>query len=420
MAAEKVQLRIGSLAKAVLVTGQAYQDPKDALNEFVSNAADDYAEAERAGERIRIVLRRRGRYPVLAVDDDGRGMSPDRLREVARNLFKSVKIEDERTLGEKAIGLLAFQQLGGRCDIVSRAEGSPDTWMLRLTRGSATAELRPEKRRARSGPGTTVYVADLDREVLRTLTQRKVVDYMRKRRAAALERGDYVIEVQEGRKVEIVTPDKPDGVPVPLPAQRTLWGTVEFGLYVGTGNGARQTVAVVGKAGTTILDSICELDEFSAEPWSTGQVTGRVIFPGLQQTAGRRAIVRDDDAFPLFVEAVRAVEPRLLHLIERVNEELDRTTAERLSSTLRQVFRAVLKELDDLDNPMRTYLGSEPGEGGLLAAAGAAVTDDETEPTVGSLPRSTRSPRHRQRRCRRHRPSRRQRRDSTGRAGFPR
>ena len=29
----------------MLVTGQAYQDPKDALNEFVSNAADDYAEA---------------------------------------------------------------------------------------------------------------------------------------------------------------------------------------------------------------------------------------------------------------------------------------------------------------------------------------------------------------------------------------
>ena len=30
--AEKVRLRIGNLAKAVLVTGQAYQDPKDALN----------------------------------------------------------------------------------------------------------------------------------------------------------------------------------------------------------------------------------------------------------------------------------------------------------------------------------------------------------------------------------------------------
>ena len=47
-----MRLRIGNLAKAVLVAGQAYQDPKDALNEFVSNAADEYAEAGRRGERI--------------------------------------------------------------------------------------------------------------------------------------------------------------------------------------------------------------------------------------------------------------------------------------------------------------------------------------------------------------------------------
>ncbi len=222
-----------------------------------------------------------------------------------------------------------------------------------------------------------MYVAELDREVLRTLTQRKVVDYMRKRRAAALERGDYVIEVQEGRNVEIVTPEKPEGMPVPLPAQRTLWGTIEFGLYVGAANGLKQTVAVVGKAGTTILDSICDLEEFAAEPWSTGQVAGRIIFPGLQQTAGRRAIVRDDGAFPLFVEAVRAAEPRLNVLVDRVNAEVDRSTTERLSTTLRQVFRAVLKELDDLDNPMRTFLGTQPGDGGLLAETWPQGTDAE-------------------------------------------
>src|ERR1041385_1322955 len=115
MPSETVQLRIGNLAKAVLVTGQAYQDPKDALNEFVSNAADDYAEAGRRGERIRIVLRRKGKRPVIAVDDDGRGMTPDRLRDIARNLFESAKAGDTRTLGEKATRMLAFQQLGGRC-----------------------------------------------------------------------------------------------------------------------------------------------------------------------------------------------------------------------------------------------------------------------------------------------------------------
>jgi anti-sigma regulatory factor (Ser/Thr protein kinase) len=178
---ERVRLRIGNLAKAVLVTGQAYQDPKDALNEFVSNAADDYAEAGIVGGRIRVLLRRKGVRAVIAVDDAGRGMTPDRLREVARNLFESAKAGDDRTLGEKAIGLLAFQQLGGKCDVVSRAAGSDETWTLRLRRGEATADLVREKRRARDIPGTTVFVSELDAEVGRVLTQRKVVEYLRRR-----------------------------------------------------------------------------------------------------------------------------------------------------------------------------------------------------------------------------------------------
>src|SRR5215207_3843463 len=173
---EQVRLRIGNLAKAVLVTGQAYQDPKDALNELVSNAADDYAEAGRVGARIRVLLRRKGARAVIAVDDDGRGMGPDRLRDVARNLFESSKAGDDRTLGEKAIGLLAFQQLGARCDVVSRADGSDETWTLRLRRGDASADLVRERRRARTSPGTTVFISELDAEATRVLTQRKVVD----------------------------------------------------------------------------------------------------------------------------------------------------------------------------------------------------------------------------------------------------
>src|SRR5205807_308461 len=124
---------------------QAYQDPKDALNEFVSNAADEYAESRRRGERVRIVLRRKGRRPVIAVDDSGRGMSAERLRQVAQSLFESDKAGDAATLGEKAIGILAFQQLAGRCDVVSQAEGGVETWALRLERGRATALLERER-----------------------------------------------------------------------------------------------------------------------------------------------------------------------------------------------------------------------------------------------------------------------------------
>ena len=396
MATEKVRLRIGSVAKAVLITGQAYQDPKDALNEFISNAADEYAEAGIRGERIRVVLRRRGRYPMVAVDDDGAGMSPERLREVARSLFKSVKAYDDRTLGEKAIGLLAYQQLGGRCEIVSRVAGSPDTWTLKLYRGRVNAELLKEKRRARSGPGTTVYIADLDPEVLRTITQRKVVDYLRRRRGPALARGDYVIEVQEGRNVELVTPERPDGLRIPLPPQRTLWGAIEFNLFVSSNASPQRTVRVVGRAGTTILDSIAELDEFDDEPWTTGHLAGEVVFPGLQQTAGRRAILRDREAFPIFTAAVQGVVPTLRRHIERVSEEVDQRTADRLHSTIRRVFGSVLKELDDLDNPMRSAVGHEPGEGGMLVeptSDEARRRDGEPElPVLDDLPRSSPRP----------------------------
>ncbi|HUR49349.1 MAG TPA: ATP-binding protein [Acidimicrobiales bacterium] len=375
MPPERLRLRIGNLAKAVLVSGQAYQDPKDALNEFVSNAADEYVEAGRRGERIRVMLRRKGRYPVIAIDDVGRGMSPERLREIARNLFESAKAGDDRTLGEKAIGVLAFQQLGNRCDIVSRAEGSDETWVLRLQRGKATAQLERERRKTRQVPGTTVVLSDLEPDVLRVLTQRKVVDYLRARRGPALARGDYSIEVVEGRSVEVITPEKPEGLKLEIPARPTLWGRIEFALYVSPPDPRRRRrVAVVGRAGTTIVDDIAEIEEFAQPPWDSGQVAGEVVFVALQQTAGRRAVLRDREAFPVFVDAVKAVEAAVQRATEKLAHEVDAHAADRLAETLRRVFGRVLKELADLDNPMRTAVGDEPGTGGLFEAQAEAGT----------------------------------------------
>jgi hypothetical protein len=88
----------------------------------------------------------------------------------------------------------------------------------------------------------------------------------------------------------------------------------------------------------------------------------------LRQTAGRRAILRDDDVFPVFRDAVSAIEPIVLRAVERVRRDVDTATAERMADALRQVFGRVLRELADLENPMRTLLGDEPGEGGVRGA----------------------------------------------------
>lgn len=365
--AEKVKLRIGNLAKAVLVTGQAYQDPKDALNEFISNAADEYTEAGWRGRRIRVVLRRRGRHPVVAVSDDGRGMDLERLRQIARNLFESSKSGDPRTIGEKAIGILAFQQLGGRCDIVTRALGERNSHTLRLIRGDTVATLEPdERRRPRDAAGTTVYISDVDPDVLRMLTVRKVVDYVRRRRSAALTRGDYTVEVIEGKTAEVVTPEQPDGLRLDLHPVSTLWGRIEFGLYVAPHVDRLRRVRVVGRGATTIIDDICELEEFDAPPWDSDQVSGQIVFEALSQTAGRRAIVRDRDAFPLFLDSVKRVEPTVLRAVERIARRVDEEVTERVSHTIRRIFERVLKELADLENPMRAPVGDAAGDGALF------------------------------------------------------
>ena len=251
------------------------------------------------------------------------------MRDVARNLFESAKADDVRTLGEKAIGLLAFQQLGRYCTVVSLREGSDESWALHLERGTAVAHLDRERRRARTMPGTSVYLDDLDPDVLRMLTQRKVVDYLRQRRGPALARGEYSIEVVEGPRhrardaraarggasgaaaaAHLVGPDRVRALRRPSRRQGTA------------------RVAVVGRAGTTIIDDLTELDELDVPPWSSRQVSGQIVFEALQQSAGRRAILRDREAFPVFLDAVRAVAPTVAAAVAQVAKEVDAATAD--------------------------------------------------------------------------------------------
>jgi len=124
--------------------------------------------------------------------------------------------------------------------------------------------------------------------------------------------------VVEGRSSELVTPERPEGVKLDIPARPTLWGRIEFSLYVAPHDaGKRRRVAVVGRAGTTIIDDIAELEEFDVHPWSSDQVSGQVVFEALQQSAGRRAILRDRDAFPVLLDAVRSIEGAVVQTLER-------------------------------------------------------------------------------------------------------
>jgi hypothetical protein len=115
-----------------------------------------------------------------------------------------------------------------------------------------------------------------------------------------------------------------------------------------------------------VLEDLSELEEFAGPPWNTNHVSGRIVFGSLQQTAGRRALLRDRLAFPLFVNATKSIEPLVTQTVERVRRQVDAETADRMSDAIRRIFDKVLKELADLDNPLRSATGSEPGEGALF------------------------------------------------------
>ncbi len=129
---------------------------------------------------------------------------------------------------------------------------------------------------------------------------------------------------------------------------------------------------MVGRAGTTIIDDLAELEEFEGSFWSSDQVSGQVVFAALQQSAGRRAILRDAEAFPIFIDAVRSIEPAVAQTLERVEREVDLHTADRLADAVRRIFGRVLKRArrsrkPDAQSPglrrrRRRYLWRSAGE----------------------------------------------------------
>ncbi|MBI3014251.1 MAG: ATP-binding protein, partial [Candidatus Tectomicrobia bacterium] len=299
-AIQEIPLRIRNLSKNLLYLGQVYADPRDALNEFVSNAADEYVQAGRQGAVIQIYLGRKGDRPWPRVSDRGRGMSRPQLERVATSLCESEKAnfrEVPEVIGEKGIGILGFASIAEQCDLVSRAEGSDETHCMSLMKGRESCTIRLEETRKRTEAGTDVYLYGISKDNLRILTPQKLSEYFRIRRRSALLRGDYALEIVEGRKTYPVRPETYKGIPFEVPSANTSFGKIRFHLYLWPTPAQGRQVAVIGKGGTTILDSLDELDEFRSPPWNMNQVQGDITFAALEQTTGRKGIVRDPERF---------------------------------------------------------------------------------------------------------------------------
>ncbi len=135
-----------------IAAGEVVERPFAVVKELVENALD-------AGARRVEVFFHGGGRTLIEVADDGCGMSREDLR-LAVERHATSKLEDDdlvhiATLGFRGEALASIGAVS-RMSIVSRAEGAPEAWEIRVE-GGRVAESKPAARPR----GTTVSVRDL-------------------------------------------------------------------------------------------------------------------------------------------------------------------------------------------------------------------------------------------------------------------
>jgi len=331
------------------------------------------------------------------VTDNGRGISREGLLRIARNIAKSIKPEEAtpsmQVIGEKGIGILGFQALAERCQIITRHERAEETWCLELVKGSPQARLSAvDKRHLLSIPGTEVHLIGIDEPTFRVLTLPKLVDYFSNRWRSPLSEDAFILHVVHGKRAERVRPGRFEGEPFMMRV-RTPLGMIVFDLYLTPKTQARKRPAVVGTGGVQVLRDITADVEFDRHPWNSDQIQGEVRFPPLRQTTGRRGLQRDRQAFPALVAAVEKVEQELTRRIELLNREHETQVDRRLSRAIRQAFRKALSEIEALSTAGLTVRLADPdgrkAEGSLFEEVAATAEEppgDETGETPGGRP----------------------------------
>lgn len=135
-----------------IAAGEVVERPASALKELLENAIDAGA------KRIEAVMQDGGRA-LIAVSDDGCGMSADDLR-LAVERHATSKLPDDDLLRVQWLGFRgeALPSIGAvsRLAITSRQPGAENAWTIRVDGGAVGAPMP-----AAAAPGTRVEVRDL-------------------------------------------------------------------------------------------------------------------------------------------------------------------------------------------------------------------------------------------------------------------
>src|SRR2546421_6720749 len=337
------RLRIGDDWNAINIIALSQQNPLKAVAEFVENSIDASA------RNITITRGRERGQHFLRIKDDGQGIPRDEqgrpnFQYVATHICDSIKRQLKQNgaqgvQGEFGIGLLSFWTVGeellltsmggdGRAYQMLMRKGDPKYEVKQkgvlLAEGGTELTIRPLLPGIKqfSGEKLQWYLASELRDRIRQVgVQIKIID--------RTSRAEFKVEPRqfEGRLLHQLGRQVSPQTYIELYLNRPGSSNV-VGLY---------------RAGTRVLENICELPIFAKPPWNGGYLQGIVESGYLNLTPGTRTGVIQDEALTRLEMELQPVEAQLVQLIEEQrNAEEEQASRDVLRSIQKAIKEAIL------------------------------------------------------------------------------
>ena len=180
MARRTIELDTGN---TLAYLGSIYNNPRDALKEYISNALDGWLDAADAAGPYCDVRLQFDPQAIRIASSGYPGMDQGDVTRVMQSVARSLKVSAKaRQIGERGIGLFAFQQFATKATFWTKKDLNGATWRFELKKGEPDYEWQQAINRERlDEPGVTVELTGLTRNPLSsrsTLHPATVRDYL--------------------------------------------------------------------------------------------------------------------------------------------------------------------------------------------------------------------------------------------------
>jgi hypothetical protein len=326
----KIKLHTGPGVFEVL--SHVCRSPQEAMKQFVENAADaiELTGTEEGQVLIKLTYETFGSNGTtmrllksIAVQDNGVGMNPAKMRQVLQQIGSSEKL-NSALRGEQGIGLLAFALIAEELHLASTAEeGTPSTCLVlkRKWLKNGHAEIvRDCPFHKHTDRGTVAFLDGILPEIAPQLSKERIKEYLGQQFANDLRSNMYSLSISDDHAFEQVHPQRFRGVKIMAhhqPIERA--GSAYVELYVLPWEMMDASISLYGRGGTRIT-ALTDLQAFKMAPWNDQRLEGYIRYDRLKRTADKTAVVQDQ-VFQSFVESIRKLEPKVQQLIEEVSAE---------------------------------------------------------------------------------------------------